>query len=164
MFDQAHLKTSLLQPLETFVIPATIKPVAIRDLFKTNTGMKIATVFGEFKSRFFDKSEKPTAATSYRKYKLQRISPDSPILAEPGGEANVEGTLTAALSLLQQQGNGAAGFLQTNGFANIFFGRVPIYAFLLGDRLPAYRRKPDLVDINACFFPQAGSTIFKTKQ
>jgi len=31
--------------------------------------------------------------------------------------------VTAALALLQRQGTGGAGFLQTNGYANIFYAR-----------------------------------------
>ena len=123
MSDQPVLKTPLLQPLETAVVPATTAPLVIRDFFKKNSGVKIATLFGDFKSRFFDKTEKPAPETTYRKYKLLRISADGPIIAELGGEAKVEGTVAAALALLQRQGSGGAGFLQTNGYANIFYAR-----------------------------------------
>jgi hypothetical protein len=123
MPDAPDPKTSLLQPLETAVIPATTAPVAIRDYFKKNTKVKIASIWSEFKSRFFDKTEKPMAEVTYRKYKLLRISPDGPIIAELGGETKVEGTFTAAFALLERQGNGAAGILQTNGYANIFYAR-----------------------------------------
>jgi hypothetical protein len=117
------LETPLLQPLETTVVPATTTPVVIRDLFKENSPVKFSTIFGEFKNRFFDKKEKPIAEVTYRKYKLLQIAPDGPIIAELGGEAKVEGTVTAALALLQRQGNGGAGVLQTNGYANIFYAR-----------------------------------------
>src|ERR1017187_5385652 len=85
--------------------------------------MKFATIFGEFKTRFFDKTENLIAEVTHCKYKLLRLSPDGPIIAELGGETKVEGTVTAALALLQRQGNGGAGFLQTNGCANIFYAR-----------------------------------------
>jgi hypothetical protein len=123
MPDQVDLKTALLQPLETAVVPATTTPVVIRDFFKKNTRVKFSTIFGEFKTRFFDKTENPAAQVAYRKYKLLHISPDGPIIAELGGEAKVEGTVTAALALLQRQGDGEAGFLQTNGYANIFYAK-----------------------------------------
>jgi hypothetical protein len=117
------LNTALLQPLETAVVPATTTPLVIRDFFEKNTPVTFARVFLEFKNRFFDKTEKPIAEVTYRKYKLLEIAPDGPIIAALGGEAKVEGTVTAVLALLQRQGNGGAGFLQTNGYANIFYAR-----------------------------------------
>jgi len=123
MPDQPDLKTALLQPLETAVVPATTTPLVIRDCFKKNPRVKFSTIWDEFKSRFFDKTEQPMAEVTYRKYKLLRISADGPIITELGGEGKVEGTVTAALALLERQGNGLAGFLQTNGYANIFYAR-----------------------------------------
>jgi len=116
-------KTALLEPLGTVVAPATTAPVVIRDLFTTNTRIKFANTFSEFKGRFFDKTEKPSKAVTYRKYKLLRISPDGPIIAELGGESKVEATFGAAFALLQLQPGGEAGFLQTNGYANIFYSK-----------------------------------------
>ena len=123
MLDLANVETALLQPLGTAVIPATRTPAVISDFFKKNTGVKFATIFGEFKSRFFDKTERPIAEVTYRKYKLMGVSADGPIIEELGGESKVEGTVTAALWLLQRQGSGGPGFLQTNGYANIFYAR-----------------------------------------
>jgi hypothetical protein len=123
MPDQNDSQTALLEPLETAVVPATSTPVVIRDFFNKNSGVKFAAIWGEFKTRFFDKTENPVPAVTYRKYKLLRISPDGPIIAKLGGEAKVEGTVTAAFALLKRQGNGGAGFLQTNGYANIFYAR-----------------------------------------
>jgi hypothetical protein len=56
-----------------------------------------------------------------RKYKLLAFAPDGPIIVELGGETKVETTLALAFALLQRQGVGEDGFLQTNGFANIFY-------------------------------------------
>jgi hypothetical protein len=123
MPDQCDPKTALLEPLETAVVPATSTPVVIRDFFAKNSGVKFAAIWSEFKTRFFDKPENPISEVTYRKYKLLHISPDGPIIAKLGGETKVEGTVAAALALLQRQGNGAAGFLQTNGYANIFYAR-----------------------------------------
>jgi hypothetical protein len=118
-----NTKSALLQPDEEAIVPASVAPVVIRDLFKKNTTVKFSTIFSEFKNRFFDKTEKATAEATYRKYKLLHISADGPIIAELGGESKVEGTFTAAFALLLRQPKGEAGFLQTNGYANIFYVR-----------------------------------------
>jgi hypothetical protein len=123
MDTQPDLKTALLEPLETTVVPANTAPFVIRDCFTKNTSVRISNIFAEFKTRFFDKTENPMAEAAYRKYKLLRISADGPIIAKLGGEGKVESTFTAAFALLQRQPKGEAGFLQTNGFANIFYVR-----------------------------------------
>jgi hypothetical protein len=116
-------KAPLLQPLETAIVPASTAPLVIRDFFEKNSQVIFARVYLEFKNRFFDKTEKPIAEVTYQKYKLLEIAPDGPIIASLGGEAKVEGTVTAVLALLQRQAKGEAGFLQTNGYANIFYSR-----------------------------------------
>jgi hypothetical protein len=123
MPDQSDPKTALLEPLETAVVPATSTPAIIRDFFIKKSGMKFAAIWSEFKIRFFDKTETALSEVTYRKYKLLCISRDGPIIADLGGEIKVEGTVTAALALVQRQANGGAGFLQTNGYANIFYAR-----------------------------------------
>ena len=121
MTDQLEPKKVLLEPLAAAVVPAGTSPVVIRDYFKNNTRVKFSTIFAEFKSRFFDKTENPTPEMTYRKFKLLQISADGPIIAELGGESKAAGSLAAAFALLQRQPNGQAGFLQTNGYANIFY-------------------------------------------
>jgi hypothetical protein len=123
MMDQLDVNTALLEPLESALAPATTAPVIIRDYFKRNTGVKISTVFSEFKHRFFDKFGAPSAETVYHKYKLMSVSADGPIIAELGGESKVEGTFAAVFALLHRQPKGGTGFLQTNGYANIFYVR-----------------------------------------
>jgi len=123
MDRQPDPKRALLEPLATAVVPASTAPVVIRDCFTKNTTVRLSTIFAEFKNRFFDKTEKPMAEMTYRKYKLLRISADGPIIAELGGEAKVEGPFTGPFALLQRQAKGEAGFLQTNGYANIFYVR-----------------------------------------
>jgi len=103
MPDQLDPQTALLGPPETIIVPAGTAPAVIRDCFTKNTGLRISTVFAEFKNRFFDKTENPKAEVTYRKYKLLRISADGPIIAELGGETKVEGTFAAAFALLQLQ-------------------------------------------------------------
>lgn len=123
MTDLVTLKEPLLEAVDTMVIPATTAPVVVRDVFKKNSKIKIATVWNEFKSRFFDKTEPPAPEMIYRKYKLMRISPDAPIISELGGESKAEGPVTAAITMLERQASGLPGFLQTNGYANIFYSR-----------------------------------------
>jgi hypothetical protein len=123
MPDQIVAKGALLEPLETAVVPASTAPGVIRDYFKKNTRVRFSTIFSEFKNRFFDKTEKPVPEVKYRKYKLLQIAADGPIIAELGGEDKVEGPFAAAFALLQGQPNGEAGFLQTNGYANIFYAK-----------------------------------------
>ncbi len=121
MPDASDPNAPLLEPGETAVVPAVLTPVVVRDLFNKNSGVKFAAVWSEFKTRFFDKTENPAPEVTYRKYKLLRISPDGPILASLGGETIVAGTVSGAFALLKRQGTGGAGFLQTNGYANIFY-------------------------------------------
>ena len=121
MPEQNEPKKVLLEPLATTVAPATTAPAVIRDYFKSNTRVRFSTIFADFKSRFFGKTENPVPEITYRKYKLLQISADGPIIAELGGEGKVEGSFAAAFALLQRQPNGEAGFLQTNGYANIFY-------------------------------------------
>jgi hypothetical protein len=123
MKDQITLKTPLLVPLQSDVVPATTAPVIIRDFFKMNSGVRISTMFFEFKNRFFDKTEWPAAEVTYCNYSLLYNSSDGPIIAELGGENKVEATFTAVFAFLQRQPKGEPGFLQTNGYANIFYVR-----------------------------------------
>ena len=123
MTAQLDLTTALLQPLETAFVPPSATPAVIRNYFRKDAVVRFSTIWAEFKKRFFDKTEDPAPEVSYRKYKLMHISPDGPIIAELGGEAKVEGTFTAAYALLKRQPNGEAGFLQTNGYANIFYAK-----------------------------------------
>jgi hypothetical protein len=123
MPDAPDPTTPLLQPLETAVVPATTSPLVIRDYFKKMSRAQFCSIFNEFKTRFFDKTENPIPETTYRKYQLLRISPDGPIIAELGGASKVEGTVTGALALIERQGSGGPGPLQTSGYANIFYSR-----------------------------------------
>jgi len=123
MIDQLDRRTALLEPLETALVPASTEPILIRNYFKQNTVVQFSTVFAEFKNRFFDKTEGSSAELAYRKYKLLCTSADAPIIAELGGAGKVEGTFAAAFAFLQRQPKGQAGFLQTGGYANIFYVR-----------------------------------------
>jgi hypothetical protein len=123
MVELLDAKSTLLEPLETAVVPALKAPVLIRDHFNKNPGVRFSNIFAEFKNRFFDKTERPAAQAAYRKYKLLGLSDDGPIIAELGGGNRVEGTFGAAFALLRRQSKGEMGFLQTNGYSNIFYVR-----------------------------------------
>ncbi|HXQ80636.1 MAG TPA: hypothetical protein VN775_04950 [Opitutaceae bacterium] len=116
-------QTRLLEAVATATIPANPEPFVIRERFEKPEGIKFATVWNEFKRRFYGKTEGPLPETALRKYKLQRIAPDAPIIAELGGEPKVECAAAAAHALLRRQGAGEDGILQTNGYANIFYVR-----------------------------------------
>jgi hypothetical protein len=116
-------KASLLQPVDTALIPATSAPFVIREQFKASSGVRFSNIWKEFKRRFFNKVEKPAGDVKLCKYRLVTIAPDGPIIAELGGAAKAEGSLSAAFALLRRQANGEDGFLQTNGYANIFYVR-----------------------------------------
>lgn len=123
MPDQRNPEGPLLEAVATVAIPEISKPFVIRDAFEKPAGIKFATVWKEFRKRFYGKTEGPLAGSVLRKYKLLTIAPDAPIIAELGGEAKVESTIAAAYALMKAQGLGNAGILQTNGFANIFYAR-----------------------------------------
>jgi hypothetical protein len=123
MSNQAAPNTPLLEPLETVVVPAVAGPVMVKDYLSASASLTFSKIWAEFKNRFFDKTEPRTPEVTYRKYRLARIAPDGPIIAELGGPAKVEGNFIAACELMRRQGNGEDGFLQTNGYANIFYAK-----------------------------------------
>jgi hypothetical protein len=123
MPEPSQPKPGLLQAVATASIPAITEPFVIRDRFEKPSGIRFATVWTEFKKRFYGKSEGPLPESVLRKYKLLTIAPDGPIIAELGGEARVEGTVAAAYALMRRQGRGEEGILQINGYANIFYVR-----------------------------------------
>jgi hypothetical protein len=123
MPDQPTTKTTLLEAIATATIPATREAFVVRDRFEKPAGIRFATVWSEFKKRFYGKTEDPRPETVLRKYKLLAVAPDAPIIAELGGESKAEGSISAAYSLMLRQGLGEEGILQINGYANIFYVR-----------------------------------------
>jgi hypothetical protein len=113
----------LLEPVGTETVPATTVPFVVRDRFEKPAGIKFSAVWTEFKKRFYGRTEGPIGETHIRKFRLLRIAPDAPIIAELGGESKVEGSIAAAYALMRRQGAGQEGFLQTGGYANIFYVR-----------------------------------------
>jgi hypothetical protein len=123
MADQPAKEGALLEAVDTATIPARAEPFVVRDHFEKPVGITFATVWVEFKKRFYGKIEEAAAEATLRKYKLLRIAPDGPIIAELGGGAKVATTVAAAYAFIKRQGKGQEGILQTNGYANIFYVR-----------------------------------------
>jgi hypothetical protein len=123
MPDRPTTKTTLLEAVATTTIPANPEAFVIRDRFEKPAGIRFATVWTEFKKRFYGKTEGPRPEAVLRKYKLLTVAPDAPIIAELGGESKVEASISAAYSLMERQGRGEEGILQINGYANIFYVR-----------------------------------------
>jgi hypothetical protein len=115
--------TPLLEPIDAVTLPASSEPFVVRDRFEKSPSITFATVWTEFKKRFYGLVERPLSPITLRKYKLLRIAPDGPIIAELGGPDRVQGRIAALYGLLQRQGRGGDGILQTNGYANIFYQR-----------------------------------------
>jgi hypothetical protein len=123
MPDQQNEGAPLLEQVETVTISATSERFEAKERFEKPTGIKFATVWTEFKKHFYGRVEEPIPESLLRKYRLLRIAPDAPIIAELGGPGKVEGSLAALYCLIRRQGRGEAGILQTNGYANIFYLR-----------------------------------------
>ena len=121
--DETKPKSLLAPYLDGVLVPETTAPFIVRNQFKPAAGVKFATIWEDFRTHFFGKIENPRPAVMVRKYHLLEFAPDGPIIAELGGSSRVESTLSMAFALLQRQPRGEAGFLQTNGFANIFYAR-----------------------------------------
>jgi hypothetical protein len=115
--DQPEKKTPILEDAGTATLPARAEPLVVRDRFERAPGVVFATIWSEFKVRFYGKTEAPEAEFQIRKDKLPSISPDGPIIAELGGESKVETTAAAAFSRLRIQGKGP---LAWNGKHEIF--------------------------------------------
>ena len=112
---------TLHEPVADVAIAATPDAFVIRDRIRPGNGVKFGTVWHEFKNRFGEKIEPPRAGFMMLKFKLLEIAPDEPIIAELGGAARAETTLSAAFGLMSRQAAGQLGILQTNGHANIFY-------------------------------------------
>jgi len=113
----------LLEPVEIAALPARTEPFDIRESFDKPVGIRFSDVWNEFKKRFYGKVEAPHPELRLQKHRLLRIAPDGPIIDELGGADKVETPICAAFALVRRQARGAAGFLQVNGYANIFYSR-----------------------------------------
>jgi hypothetical protein len=118
-------QSALFISVGTVTVAATTTLFVARDRFIVNIGkkapVKISYLGDNFKDWFLRKEEQPFAGSTLKYGKLSRYSLDGPILAELGGEAEAETTLTELFSLMEAQKNGESGTLLTNGYANIFY-------------------------------------------
>lgn len=110
----------------TVMVPASESFVA-RDHFIIGTSrkakVKISHLGGNFRACFLDWVGGAFAGSTLRSARLRKPSVDGPIIAELGGEAKAETTLTEMFSLMAKQANGEKGELLNNGDVNIFYIR-----------------------------------------
>ena len=123
-----EIEETLLELVSTIKISATTDRFVARDKFVVNTGrnasVKISAVWDNFTEWFLSgdgKTEDPIQEQTLRRMKLRKSSVDGSIIAELGGEAKAETTLSEMFSLMEKQPNGEDGDLFTNSYANIFY-------------------------------------------
>lgn len=123
-------KDSILNWLGTTKTSATTKKFVAKDKFtKDSKEVKFYFygIWNNFTNWFLagdSKTEEPLGEQELRYGNLIKISADSPIIEELGGEAKAETTLTELYDLLKKQANGEEGVLLINdGYANIFYIR-----------------------------------------
>ncbi len=125
--DQVRLERPLLIPVGTATVVATTTSFVARDRFvvntKKNAPVKISYLGDNFNDWFLGKEEQPFGGSTLNHRKLSRSSVDGPIIAELGGEAKAETTLTELFSLMEAQKNSESGPLLMDGYANIFYIR-----------------------------------------
>jgi hypothetical protein len=122
--------SDLLELVSIVMISATTSKFVAKDKFvvntKRNAKVLISAVWDNFTNWFLSgdgKIEDPINEQVLRYHKLRKSSVDGPIIAELGGEAKAETTLTEMFSLMEKQKNGEDGVLLNNGYANIFYIR-----------------------------------------
>ena len=121
-------RTDLLKLVSTIVIPATTGTFVAKEKFVQDTGrkakVKVSYLGDDFTAWFLSddgKTEEPITKQTLRYAKLRKGSVDGPIIAELGGEAKAEATLTEVFSLMEKQATGEEGVLLNNGRANLFY-------------------------------------------
>ncbi len=115
---------AILEFVGTANIAATTTKFVAKEKFKLKKDGGICSYIGDnFKDWFGGKEEDPLAETTLRYAKLRKSSVDTPIVAELGGEAKAETTLTEVFGLMSKQAKAETGVLLTNGWANIFYVR-----------------------------------------
>jgi hypothetical protein len=118
----------LLEPVSTVATSATTGAFVAKEKFIQDTGrkakVKVSYLGDNFIAWFLKgkgKTEDPITEQTLRYGKLRKSSVDAPILAELGGEAKAETTLTGVFFLMEKQASGEEGVLLNNGWANIFY-------------------------------------------
>jgi len=125
--EAEEIKNTPLESLNTVVVSATKKKFAVKKKFivdiSNKAKVKISYLGSNFREWFLDKVEEPIEETELRYSRLKERSVDEPIIAELGGEAKAETSLTEIFSLIEMQKNGEGGALLNDGYANIFYAR-----------------------------------------
>ncbi len=121
-------KPTLLQPVGVVRAAETTGNFVAKEKFVVNTKrnalVKISYLGDNFTAWFLNgdgKTEDPISEQTLRYHKLRQSSVDGPIIAELGGEAKAETTLSEMFSLMEKQKHGEDGVLLNNGWANIFY-------------------------------------------
>ncbi|TSC62956.1 MAG: Uncharacterized protein G01um101448_61 [Parcubacteria group bacterium Gr01-1014_48] len=121
---------SILEFISTVIVPATTCTFVAREEFVRDTSENaevsiryLGDNFTEWFLKGNGKIENAMAEQVLRYAKLQKPSVDGPIIAELGGEATAEMSLTTMFSLMREQGHGQPGVLLNNGYINIFYIR-----------------------------------------
>jgi len=113
---------TILSLITTIKLPAQ-PSFTTNESFKVDTSKpaspKIAYIDDNFKKWFGNRAEESVEAVELNISKLCENSRDDRILAEFGGKAVT--TLSQLFALIKEQGNGEAGSLLVNGYANIFY-------------------------------------------
>ena len=120
-------KTSVLSLVGTIAVPALTETWNALDRFKKDISdearVKIYDVRSNFTSWFGKMVVGAHVGSTLGYHTLTKRMFDKDIIAELGGEANVEVTLAEVWWLMEQQKNGGSGALLNNGDANIFYVR-----------------------------------------
>lgn len=119
--------SALLEPVTSVSLPA-VEAFSAKDHFKVGKvdGVTIGWIGDTFTGNFLTgpgKNEIDVPAAGLRVHKLRRGSVDEPVVAELGGEEQVETYLACMWEMMKLQGAGQNGDLLVNGYANIFYVR-----------------------------------------
>ncbi len=118
------------QLVGTVVVPATTKRFIAKEKFLINTKhyapVKINYIGEDFIAWFLNgdgKIEDRISEQHLCYHKVPQCSTTGSIIAELGGEAKVETTLSEMFSLIEKQKNRESGPLLNNGLGNLFYVR-----------------------------------------
>jgi hypothetical protein len=118
------IDSALLEPITMISCPAVESFVAKK---KFAAGIQDGVVIGwlgdNIKKYFLGISETNVPAQQLRVHRLRKGSKDPAIIAELGDERLIETNLATMWGLMKKQGQGQAGTLLVNGYANVFYVR-----------------------------------------
>lgn len=124
---EAMRAVAVLEPVSTTAVPATIGKFVAKEKFLIDSGrdalIKIGYLNHNFRLWFLSgdgKIEDSKDAQVLRYHRLRQSSMDSVIIAELGGEARAEISLSSMFSLLGQV-PWKDGVLLSNGWENVFY-------------------------------------------